>query len=106
MERMTTFCSVLMPEDTRVVSKGMVGTTPVGVEAAAEVGRGGKNYMSMSRKSDDRTSASGEENSKPLIGRTPIAGDVGRKDASDPCLNRRSAKDAKGPGTGLTFAHP
>ena len=37
---------------------------PVGVVAAAEVGKGGKNYMSKSRKSDDRTCASGEENSK------------------------------------------
>ena len=77
-----------------------------GVGGGRGCGRGVKNYLPKSRKYDDSTSASGEENSKPLIGRTPIAGDVGRKDASDPCLNRRSAKDAKGPGTGLTFAHP
>ena len=41
----------------------------------------------------------------PLIGRTRNAGDVGRKDNSDPSVKRSSANDAEEPGTGLTFAH-
>ena len=39
MERLTTLCSVVMPEDTRVVAKGMQGTARAGVVAAAKAGK-------------------------------------------------------------------
>ena len=39
MERLTTVCSVVKAENTRVVAKGMVGTAPVGVAAAAEAAK-------------------------------------------------------------------
>ena len=61
MEPLTTPCSVVIPEDTRVVSKGMVGTATVGVMAAALVA---KYYLSKSRKYYDSANASGEEHSK------------------------------------------
>ena len=36
---------------------------------------------------------------------SPNAGDVGRKDTSDPSVKKSSAKDAEETGTGSTFAH-
>ena len=105
MERLTTICPVVMPEDTRVLSKGMEGTAPVGVVAAAEVAkttcicpRAG-NMMIAQVQAERRTRP-------PLTERSRNAGDVGRNDWSDPSVQRSSAKDGEEPGTGLTFAHP
>ena len=86
VERLTTLCSVVMPEDTRVVAKGMESTAPVGVVAAAEVAK------SVGPTSGKMTIAQLQAERKtgfPLTGRSRSAGDVGRKDTSDPSVKEK-----------------